>query len=121
MSDDTVTTAGVYKCGNVGCRYSDKYCEQIRRYKKKCNLPLSFVAMSIRLEDGTYQCQTCSRKFSQQSNISCHIKNNTCKTFKVTKIQNCDVCLKTLSTKVHLKDIKKIMKKTRKYEQKQHS
>ena len=111
MSDASVTTAGFYRCGNVGCRYSDKYREQLRCHKKKCNLPSAVVARYIRLEDGTYQSQTGSRKFSQQPNISHHIKNNTCKTFKVTKIQKCDVCLKTFKYKSTLEKHKKTHEK----------
>ena len=90
------------------------YWLQIRCHKKKCNLPSAVVAMYIRLEDGTYQCQTCNRKFSQQSNISGHIKNNTCKTFKVTKIQKCDVCLKTFKYKSTLERHKKTHEENKK-------
>ena len=88
----------MYKCDNVGCRYSNKYREQIRRDKKKCTLP-SASKKHLHLDDGKYQCQACNKTFSQQSNASRHHKNDECNKLKIVPIHTCDICQKTFAYK----------------------
>ena len=83
---------------NIGCRQSFKSRQQLKRRKSKCCYPaIENKEKCIRKEDDSFQCTSCKKNFSKQSNTSRHIK--TCKGGKIKNCHSCDVCQKSFAYK----------------------
>ena len=89
------------KCRNIGCSATFVHSMQLTRYKKKCEHAVSPSDRSYIFSGETqlFECVSCSKTFTKQSNASRHAK----KGCKKKEIVVWHICLKTFTFKSQLK------------------